>query len=455
MSNKNSVRVTSLFDLRGISAESLSRDTPIKYAKEMKNCFVRNGKICESEVCVDYKLGQYYLTTDKAAYSAFSYRGASGYEYKLIVSRGLATFALSYGRDGFIENKILDSGYTSSVDFRYNGENIVIMVSDKGMYGYNGKETTTYDIGMELIEICNHYSRLFGYGIDSYTIYFSDDLEPFNWNVSADEGGYIYLGIGYGEIKKLISFNQYLYVFCSKGIYRISAYGEQSEFVVKPMDIYTGKVYTESICDGGNKLIYMSDTGINVFDGYTNRVIYPELQSVLKEGKYFNAVYNNNKYYLGYTVGVQTEKKYYVLIIDFTLDIYYIIESKKNYKTLITYFNNDEKICLYNDYVGQPVYKWEIISDEKLCERKTVLSHKLDFGADDKYKIIRSINCSGSTSFRLNIECDNRKYSYKFDKNRNVYPNIKGVNFKFCLSTYDDKIELLSPEIKLEYAENI
>lgn len=52
-----------------------------------------------------------------------------------------------------------------------------------------------------------HYERLFATtSTDKYTLYFSDDLDPTNWNENITEGGFIQMLDERGELLKVISF---------------------------------------------------------------------------------------------------------------------------------------------------------------------------------------------------------------------------------------------------------
>lgn len=115
-----------------------------------------------------------------------------------------------------------------------------------------------------------HNERLFG-GVngEKTRLWFSDDYDPFNWRVSADEAGYITFDDGYGDIIKVMSFLGYLYIFREYGIFRLSAFSDQSEFSLRKVYLDSERIFKNSIAFAGGWIIFMTTGGLYAFDGYS------------------------------------------------------------------------------------------------------------------------------------------------------------------------------------------
>ena len=119
-------------------------------------------------------------------------------------------------------------------------------------------------------------------------------------NVSEFEGGYIELTGERGTLKKVIESNNYLYVIREYGISRVSAWGLQSDFVVKNMYLTTGKLYYNSAVLCGNTILMLCKDGLYYFDGVSMEKLNLGLD------KYFENVDNSS------AVGAFLDGKYYL-----------------------------------------------------------------------------------------------------------------------------------------------
>ena len=149
--------------------------------------------------------------------------------------------------------------------------------------------------------MCIHFERLFATAND-YTrrVWFSDDLNPTNFNVSSEEGGYIDLIDDFGRSNKVISFNDYVYVFRDFNIARITAFAQQENFSVSQLDVGNSRIFadTVSICD--NKVIYLAGDGLYSFNGSSASKINLGISNLFKgvDNQYAKAGYADGYYYL-------------------------------------------------------------------------------------------------------------------------------------------------------------
>ncbi len=132
--------------------------------------------------------------------------------------------------------------------------------------------------------------------------WFSDDFDPFNWNVSLDEGGYIEFDGSLGGVNAVRSFDNYLYVFCDFGIYRLTAYADQDSIQYEK-GIRVGRTYfANSITECGEYVAFASEDGIYLFDGYGVSRYSVKTNDLLQDGfKDVSACYAHHKYILSFT----------------------------------------------------------------------------------------------------------------------------------------------------------
>lgn len=224
----------------------------------------------------------------------------SGKEY-LMYSHGGEIFYMTGGAMPAKLNGIKLSGIPKAIGYRLYGEDVVLICSPSdNMVVWNGTDDAYYVSSSPFItSMALHYERMFVTTSDEVnTLWFSDDLDPTNWNAEMSEGGFIELADERGALIKALEFLNYVYIFREKGISRLTAYADQSEFSVSHLFVIGGTVYPDSIALCGDKVIFASSDGIFQFDGLSARRILGNLDGLLFPDKNSVAAYHDGKYYL-------------------------------------------------------------------------------------------------------------------------------------------------------------
>lgn len=196
------------------------------------------------------------------------------------------------------ENFML-TGQSEGVNYNYNGKDVLLMCSsDDGLFIVNDKMVTYCSNAPKFTSITVHNERVFGTvnGIGNQ-VWFSDDFDPANWKVSPTEAGYISFADDLGSAIKVVSFLNYLYVFRDYGIFRLTAYGDQNDFIMKKVFTDTGRIYKDSIVMCGDKIMFCAEDGVYAFDGYNAVKVGKEFPSAIDKRETC-AGYLENKYYL-------------------------------------------------------------------------------------------------------------------------------------------------------------
>jgi hypothetical protein len=89
-----------------------------------------------------------------------------------------------------------------------------------------------------------------------------------------------------------------LYVFRERGITRVSAYGDQTEFAVTHLFTAGGKIYDKTVAVCGNVIMFLTQDGLFVFDGAEARRISPKSLPAIKATEESRAFFRDGKYYL-------------------------------------------------------------------------------------------------------------------------------------------------------------
>ncbi len=194
---------------------------------------------------------------------------------------------------------LLITGDMEAVNYNYKSNDVLLVSSsDDGLFIINGDSVTFCSQAPKFSSVTVHNERVFGTvnGIGNQ-VWFSDDFDPSNWKVSSSEAGYINFVDDLGAAIKVVSFLNYLYVFRDYGIYRLTAYGDQNDFIMKKVFTDTGRIYKDSIVLCGDKIMFCAEDGVYAFDGYDAVRVGKEFP-LTSDKRGVCAGYLENKYFL-------------------------------------------------------------------------------------------------------------------------------------------------------------
>ena len=201
--------------------------------------------------------------------------------------------------------KLSDVIYTDVrfINYRLYGKDVAFFCSAKeGMFVYDG-QSVPYRVenAPSIISLALHYERLFVTTAgEKNCVWFSDDLDPTNWDASLSGGGFIQLIDERGALNRVVSYLGYVYVFRDYGISRISAYGAQTDFAVSNLFVSSGKIFPGSVCLCGDRIIFLAEDGLYAFDGASTHKILPMLDGLFASGESCCCTYASGKYYLAF-----------------------------------------------------------------------------------------------------------------------------------------------------------
>lgn len=353
------------------------------------------------------------------------------------------------------------------LNYNLNSEDVVLICSGQGMwtYSFNKHTATKIETAPKFKSMCLHYERLFTTVVDDrYAVWFSDDLDPTNWNISLNEAGFIRFDSEHGIVNKVVSFNDYVYVFREYGISRITAYANQTEFNVNHLFVSSGKIYGDTVTVCGDRIMFLTENGLYSFDGYSTNKINLNIDNMLASVNncFVASAYCNGKYYLACRLNFNDDKK-----IICEENNYYnnaVLEFDLNSKTLNILRGADVRclLAIKDDKVNKVVafyyddnsYKLgEICNCGKLINKvlpKCWCSPFSSVGYPEKSKVIKSIYLNATAPLTITINTEKlTKQFYLVPKNNLIKLNtiIKCDMFAINFESNEPEIKISSPTV--------
>ena len=303
-------------------------------------------------------------------------------------------------------------------------------------------------------------------GGDKSQLWFSDDLDPRNWNVNEFEGGYIELTDERGQLNKLIESNNYLYIIREYGISRMSAWGEQTDFTVRNLYLSTGKIYSNSAVLCGSNIIMLCRDGLYNFDGVEMTKICSNLDG------YFDGVDNENavgafldgKYYLACrlnfgdeAIGCELNADYVNnALIEFDINNGEINIMRGVDISVMRAFQTSlfsKLVILLNTGTTNKLY--ELTRDGKIVgtnTKKVWCSPFSDLGYPSNQKALKHFYINTKKDMFLTISTENKKYRFEIKGSEAITDiplNIRCKKFSFTVETDEVQCDISNPVIQM------
>lgn len=307
-----------------------------------------------------------------------------------------------------------------ALSYRLNSADVLLMsCKDHGLMVWDGKRFLEHS-SPAITSMALHYERLFVTSAEQPTkIFFSDDLDPTNWSTEGDAGGFIELLDERGDLNKVVSFGNYLYIFRDHGISRVTAYGDQSEFAVTGLFVTAGRIYPSSICKCGACIMFLASDGLYVFDGYdcTKRLV--NLDGLIIPDDNCAAAFFGGKYYLscrmdfadGCTVGCESGEHTVnaLLVYDVTTGEYSVSRGLNITSLSACTYGGEDFLAACDGGRGGVITRNGARFEESLP--KHWQSPVSDFGAPDKTKTVREVYTDSDCKFELTLNADGKTKS--------------------------------------------
>ena len=343
------------------------------------------------------------------------------------------------------------------VCYNYNSTDVIIFSAEgEGIKIYDGNTVTVVSDAPSVTSMCIHSERLFitSGGVDG-ALWFSDDFDPTNWNVSLNEAGFIDMSDERGEMLCAVAFGGYVYVFRSYGVSRVSAYGDQTDFSVSHLLVSCGKIAKNTITVCGDCILFFASDGLYRFDGYNAvKISEPWFDLVDTSPEWVKGVYYNGYayYLLRFTIdGVKTRgvfrinptgTDYHFMYVAALTDIS-VINGENYYKlfSVERMSRNIGEICQGGGWGGDPLpMAWR--------------SKETDFGIKARDKMLKKVSFYSTAPVTLTIWADGEKHVYsvnEYKKRCFVRPNLIGSKFKIMIFMQEVEAEVSGLSLDFSY----
>ncbi len=167
------------------------------------------------------------------------------------------------------------------------------------LYVVTGSYEEEVDSAPVLLSVCTHYDKLFAITAGARrSLVYTENLDILTWN--NEETSHLSFSDSLGNLNKIISFNDYLYLFRDFGITRVSSYSSESDFSVSHLYQADGYIFPGSIAQGGDKVYFLEKSGLKEFNGSSVKDIAPLTKELFEgqENKYCSGACFEGKYYL-------------------------------------------------------------------------------------------------------------------------------------------------------------
>lgn len=339
-----------------------------------------------------------------------------------------------------------------SMIFSGEGDNLKVV---------QGQNQFTSETAPKMISICSHYSKLFAITAEARgRLVYSDNLNVLQWSDELTKN--LDFSDERGNLTKIVSFNDYLYIFREYGITKISQYSSGDEFSISHLYQSDSYIYPNSIAQAGDKLFFLEKSGLKYFNGSSVKNIDIEEIKLLSaenlncvaqsfEGKYFLACKinfsddenvgceNSSQGYINNALIIYDDRTEHVDIVR-GVDIRKMLALNNPYKSkFIACFYNDNKAKL-----GQLCLKGKCFTQPLLSKWKSV---ETDFGFQGKNKRVRSFLIKTLAPCSVKFISDKEEKTFEISassKVQEIRANVYGYQFSVEITSINQEIAKIS-----------
>ncbi len=287
----------------GINTRLAEELLPFKYSPMSYNFRMSGGILQHGDGLSKAEFWQECVPEPKAIFEYRRYDGQLGARDDRIVALGVDGSVWQYRATQDAWRKIDDitiHGKACAENYRLSGKDVLLLSSmESGLFVIDNDSAAKVELSPSITSMCLHYDRVYcTVGGEKNAVWFSDDYDPFNWNVSLDEAGYIEFNDDLGAVNKVVSFLDRIYIFRDYGINKLTAYSDQRNFAASKLYLSTGRIFADTVAVCGAGIIFQSDCSIYLFDGLEVRRIMTNLEGLFTDGGAPFGLFNNGNYYL-------------------------------------------------------------------------------------------------------------------------------------------------------------
>ena len=279
-----------------------------------------------------------------------------------------------------------------------------------------------------------------------YSVYSCTNNNIFELSPNITDYEEIQLNSEFGHIEDIFEFENYILIFQQ---YRISKLTKTNSIhKISTTNFLTSQIYGKTIAKINDYVVFLSSSGLYIFDGNDTKQIFAEITKDIAYGN-FEAVVFNNKYYLKSEFYISGAKENVLFELDIEKNICSIFKFDSNIENLRVIKNsNDYLLCL--TLVKDNQFKVVCLNNSKTNSlTKQITFNKIAFDTNNNKKL-KSIQVLGSGEFYVSVSSENNEcnfHSFGHLSANNI--GLQGQFFEFSITS--DKafiIDAISFEIE-------
>ena len=352
-----------------------------------------------------------------------------------------------------------------------NGADVFLLGSaNNALMSFNGVTFRTVTGAPRVAHMAVYGERVYVVRPDDlYTLWFSDDLDPFNWNTSLNEGGFISLQREDGEIIGLVSFDSHLYIIRERGIWRLSGFSDQTQFSLTKMYVSAGNILRDTVAVAEDAILFMTPHGLHRFDGFSVTRPHPHISEFMKsvDPMMSSACFNNGVYYYGcykdYGDGLDGRFNHAGMQLNPNF-------LPNPFNTVLCVSTVTGEVCVIRGAdcraltsINLPVFSAACYISPLHTHRLMTIdagrnfpvravprfwcSPELDFGAPQHKKMLKKINFTTSKPLELHVVADGKNHVFKTPVSS---LNISGRIFRIAFFCEDAEPDILAPTVEAD-----
>ena len=346
------------------------------------------------------------------------------------------------------------SSAPTGVNYRLYGEDVFLLCGAEGMAVIHADfAATTVPSAPAITALAMHNERMFvTIGGRKNAVWFSDDLDPTNWNPELDEGGFIELEGEGGATNKVVDFGGYVYIFRDYGIMRLTAYGDQSEFSLTGLFVSSGRIFADTVAVCGDRILFCASDGPYVFDGLSATRILRDYDGAFAPVAPV-AAYSGGKYFLATKLSESEGTDNDALVcVDPKTGNACLSEGVciKAFSSIAELSGEALYCTTERDTLGKVERGASYYGDPRVCLWQGALS---DMGTPDREKLITEVFIDTATPITVRVFTERGERALHFSGKRAVQRkrvNLIGTKAGIAISAQGD-IDAARPALRFTY----
>ena len=342
--------------------------------------------------------------------------------------------------------------------YRKSGNDAILLSGEGGnLMVITGSNTYTSDTAPKIISCCNHYGKLFAITATARgTLVYNDNSDILTWE--DDKTKDLDFSDERGDLNKIMSFNDYLFLFRDFGITQVSEYGINGEFAISHIYKSDAYIYPNTIAEAGGKIYFLEGEKLKVFNGSSVKELELNCMDLIKgeDNRFAFGECFNGKYYLACRGNFGDDKKIGCEASEsgFNNNILMIIDTDSAHVDVVRGVDINELLALTNKHKSKLVACYyhenigkigEITTQGKIFDEISPAlwqSGKTDFGYGGKNKRVKFFFIKTEGDCIVTLESDKQTKSFAVkgkDRVQKIRANVLGNQFTVKIESKDSE----------------